>query len=168
MITRMAQVNESNVVADLIARCGGKTLTTPSEVSRFLCERSGDIVVTHRRDGEIMAMFVYHVNGTDKAFECDWMLFRPGPADDLEAMTQSIRRYLSTALRSRGCTSIRALTHGLKDDFLAIATEIGFVLTGHCPCCSGGLLVFSLDPAMIGGLLVERILAGNPRVMRGW
>lgn len=168
MNTRFVDLTECGVVCRVMRKAKTSNFRTKAQLRAYL-ESGGQVIATHNSDGAIMVLIFYriiegwnHVE-MDRTVYCESIVFQCGGLrSEEEQAAKSARVFLRSVLTytasTRALITLRAPCRDYQDHLEAI----GFLPTAKneiCDCCQ--MMVFSHEPAHVGAVVIERLLAGN-------
>lgn len=164
METRYATPTDLRQIARLMKTLGFKILNTKAKLVAYR-KLQGQIILTYDEDGHAYAMLFYRVveDLFERYIHCDVVAYDGSTHCELAA--QQVRNFLRCLLHHTDCWYVRADLHNLPELDIEQLASLGFLREMQCPDCTGGVFLFADQPSHVGGVILERILAGNDKVL---
>jgi hypothetical protein len=174
MNTRCVTASEDRAVCRVMRAAKAPCLRTREQL-RLFREGGGRVSITHDAQGKIWALVFYRIidewggAAMERSVYCEAVVFQEVAREIWDQAAQSIRVFLRSLLIVTKCARVIMTVQQPTPEYMLQLKAIGFLaapVNEICNCCV--MMVFSHESAHVGGVIIERILAGNVTTYGEW
>lgn len=164
MQTRCATTKDVTEIATLMQDLRYRALNTTRKLRAYL-KNHGQIVMTYDdyRHPYMLVFYRFTEDLSGRQALCDLVAYDNEHRSELAA-TQ-LRDFMRHLIETKQCESIMAELHEVPPEHIEQLASLGFLLEFACKKCPGGVFVLTTEAEHIGGIVLERLWAGNDRVL---